>query len=150
MLQKKKTGFFIVTLVLTAMGWLTACGPQEKILSGADQDAVLAFSEAATDKLFAGLVANDYETFSGDFDADMRAAIPATDFEAWKQDLDNKIGNYLSRQVDRVTQSGEFYAVVYQAKFEQDEPVVVRVVFRVAEPHSISGLWFDSEKLREK
>jgi hypothetical protein len=150
MVMRKLTGFSVVALVLTALTWLTACGPQEKKLSDTDQAAVLAFSEAATDNLFAGLIANDYATFSRDFDADMQAAIPATKFAAWKQDLDNKIGNCLSREVDQVTQLGEFYVVVYQAKFEQDEPVIVRVVFRVAEPHSISGLWFNSEKLRQK
>jgi hypothetical protein len=64
--------------------------------------------------------------------------------------LDNKLGKYLSRQVDQVTQSDEFYVVVYQAKFEQEEPVMVGVAFHVAEPHSVSHLWFDSEKLRQK
>jgi hypothetical protein len=145
--MRKNTGFFIVAIVLTALAWLTAC---EKNLSGTDQAAVLAFSEAAMDNLFAGLTANDYATFSRDFDTDMQAAIPATNFAAWKQDLDNKLGNYLSRQVDQVTQSDEFYVVVYRAKFEQEQPVIVGVAFHVAEPHSISHLWFDSENLQQK
>jgi len=80
----------------------------------------------------------------------MQKTIPATNFAAWKQDLDNKIGNYLSRIVDQVIQSQEFYVVVYQAKFDQEELVIVGVAFHVAEPHAISHLWFDSEKLRQK
>jgi len=121
-----------------------------KNLSGTDQAAVLAFSEAATDNLFAGLTANDYATFSRDFDPYMKKTIPTTEFAAWKQDLDNKLGNYLSRQVDHVTQADEFYVVVYQAKFEQEESVIVEVAFHVKEPHPIANLWFDSEKLRQK
>ena len=148
--MRRTTGSLVIAIILSALACLTACNPQEKILSGTDQAAVLAFSEAATDNLFAGMTANDYASFSRDFDADMQAALPASHFETFKQDLDSKIGNYLSRTVDQVIQSGEFYVVIYQTKFELEEPVIVRVVFRVAEPHSISGLWFDSKKLRQK
>lgn len=139
-----------MAIVLFVLACLAACSPQEKTLSGADQEAVLAFSEPATDNLLAGLAANDYAAFSRDFDAQMLRAIPATSFLAMKQELDGKIGGYLSREVDRVLQSGQFYVVVYQAQFEQEEPVTVRVVFRVEEPHAISGLWFDSDRLRQK
>ena len=61
-----------------------------------------------------------------------------------------KIGAYLSREVRSVEQSGEFIAVIYTAKFELDDPVIVRVVFEAAEPHSVTGLWFDSARLRRK
>jgi hypothetical protein len=135
---------YIVTIVLSALVSLTGCG-QDKIMSGIERATVLSFSEAITDNLFAGLTANDYATFSRDFDTDMQKTIPATNFAAWKQDLDNKLGKYLSRQVDQVTQSDEFYVVVYQANFEQAEPVTVGVVFHAVEPHAISHLWFDSE-----
>ena len=122
--------------------WLTAC---ERTLSGTEKAAVLAFSEAATDNLFAGLTANDYEAFSRDFDSDMYDELSVTDFAAWKQELDNKIGNYLSRNVDQVTQSDEFYVVVYQAKFDKAKQVTVTVVFHASD-HSIALLSFDSEK----
>lgn len=141
----KTAVFYIVILVLTALVGFTGFG-QDKILSGTDRVAVLAFSEAATDNLFAGLTANEYAVFSRDFDTDMQKNIPATNFATWKQDLDGKFGNYLSRKVDQVTQSGEYYVVVYQAEFEQEEPVIVGVVFHASD-HSISRLWFDSEKL---
>ena len=132
----------IVVLVLSTLVWLTAC---ERTLSGTEKAAVLAFSEAATDNLFAGLTGNDYEAFSRDFDSDMYDELPVTDFAAWKQELDNKIGNYLSRNVDQVTQSDEFYVVVYQAKFEKAKKVTVTVVFHASD-HSIARLLFDSEK----
>jgi len=142
---KKNTGFSIVAIVLIALVGLTAC---ERQLSGAHRTAVLAFSEAATDNLFAGLAANDYATFSRDFDPDMQKDVPATRFAAWKQDVDSKLGNYLSRQVDHVSQDDEFYVVVYQVKFEQQESVTVEVAFHVKKPHPIAHLSFDSQKLR--
>ena len=140
---------FIIVLAFSYFVWRTAFG-QETVQSSIKKDSVLSFSEAATDNLLAGLNANDYATFSRDFDSHMRREIPATKFEGWKQELENKIGNYLSRQVDQVTQSDEFYVVVYQAKFEKEEPVIIGVAFHAAEPHSISHLWFDSEKLQQK
>ena len=136
---------FIVVLVLNVLASLTGC---ERILSGAERAAVLAYSETATDNLLAGLNANDYAAFSRDFDTDMQKVMPATNFAALKQDLDNKLGNYLSRQVDHVTQADEFHVVVYRAKFEQEESVIVEVAFHVKEPNPIAHLSFDSEKLR--
>jgi hypothetical protein len=140
--MRKNTGFFIVAIVMIALAWLTAC---ERTLSGTEKASVLAFSEAATDNLFAGLTANDYAAFSRDFDSDMYEELPATEFAVWKQELDNKIGNYLSRQVSQVTQSDEFYVVFYQAKFEQEEQVTVTVALHASD-HSIALLSFDSEK----
>jgi hypothetical protein len=141
--------FFVVVLFLSALVWRTTYS-QEKELSGTEKAAVLTFSEAATDNLLAGWAANDYARFSHDFDSYMKREMPATKFTAWKQDLDIKIGNYLSREVVQVTRSDEFYVVVYQAKFKKEEPVIIGVAFHAVEPHSIGHLWFDSEKLQQK
>jgi hypothetical protein len=73
----------------------------------------------------------------------MLNAMPESQFISLKQDRGNKLGNYLSRKVASVNQLGEFIAVIYTAKFEKNEQVTVRVVFRAAEPHNISGLWFN-------
>ena len=42
-----------------------------------------------------------------------------------------------------MVQQGEFYVVHYDAKFEKEGAVTVRVVFRIADPHQVSGLWFN-------
>jgi hypothetical protein len=142
--MRKIPRYFIVAFALSALAWLTAC---EKVLSGTEKDAVLAYSETATDNLFTGLAANDYAVFSSDFDTDMQAEIPATNFAAWKQDLDANLGKYLSRRVDRVTRSDEFHVVTYNVKIEQEEPVTVTVAFHAAQPPSIGFLAFDSGKM---
>lgn len=122
---------------------LTACGSQETVLGEEDAEAVLAFSEAKTDNLLAGMKAGDYAAFSRDFDQQMLDAMTETQFEALKTDRDETLGAYVSRQVNRVVQTGDFYAVFYDAKFEKDDAVAMRVVFRVAEPNQVSGLWFN-------
>jgi PBP1b-binding outer membrane lipoprotein LpoB len=121
---------------------LTGCSPQETALTGDEQDAVLAYSEAKTDNLLAGMNANDYAAFSKDFDQQMLNAMTQAQFDALKKDRDEKLGQYVSRQVNKVIQTGDFNVVFYDAKFEKEDPVTVRVVFRIAEPHQISGLWF--------
>jgi hypothetical protein len=141
-MKNNKTIYAFLCLVI-ALGLLAGCGPQETTLAGADRDAVLAYSEAKTDNLLAGMNAKDYATFSKDFDADMLAAMTEAQFATMKADRDAKLGLYLSREVSSVNQTGDFYVVIYNAKFEKEAQVTVRVVFRVADPHSISGLWFD-------
>lgn len=140
--MKTKTILTVSFAVLLSL-FLFGCGSSKTELTGADMDAVLAFSEDKTDTLLSGMNNNDYAAFSHDFDADMLNALPQAQFDTLKKDRDSKLGLYISREVSSVELSGNFYAVNYIAKFEQDDNVAVRVTFRVAEPHQVSGLWFN-------
>ena len=122
---------------------LSACVSSESTLTDSDQTAVLAFTEPKTDALLAGMNANDYAAFSADFDQEMRDAMPQSAFESFKQERDETLGLYESRTVREVLESDGFYTVIYDAEFEKADSVTMRVVFRVAEPHAVSGLWFD-------
>lgn len=122
---------------------LTACGPRESTLTDSDQAAVLAFAEPKTDALLAGMNTNDYAAFSADFDEEMLNAMPQSGFESFKQERDETLGLYVAREVREVLESDGFYIVIYNAEFEKADSVTMRVVFRVAEPHEVSGLWFD-------
>jgi hypothetical protein len=132
-----------VVSILGALVCLTAC---ERVLSGRERSAVLEYSEAATDNLLAGWTAGDYAAFSRDFDADLQEEIPVTDFAALKEELDGKLGDYLSRTVEKVTRADEFCVVTYRARFEREDPVVVTVAFHAAKPPRIAFLSFDSKK----
>ena len=138
--MKKIARGSIVVLLVSNIFWLSAC---ERTLSGNERAKVLAFSEAATDNMFDGFAANDYGVFSRDFDSDMSERVPAAYFAAWKQEVNHKLGKYLSRQVNQVTQANEFFVVVYQAKFEQQEPVIVTAAFHAS--GSIAFLSFESD-----
>lgn len=141
--MKYSTRYVFIVFILSALVWLTGC---ERDLSGAERDTVLASSQAVTDNLFAGYNANDYEAFSRNFDAAMRREIPAAQFAALKQELDNKIGSYVSRTVDRVARSDELYVVTYRARFEQADPVKVTVVFHSSDARLIGLVGFESEQ----
>ncbi len=81
----------------------------------------------------------------------MKKALDETAFNGLVQNLGQKIGRYQSRQVEKVEQTGGLYAITYQAQFEKDNPVSVRLIVRPAAsttPMQVSGLWFDSPKLR--
>jgi hypothetical protein len=141
--MKNKKKIYLLLVAALSISLLAGCGPQETTLAGAERDAVLAFGESKTDNLLAGMNANDYAAFSRDFDEGMLNGITPAQFETLKKDRDVKLGLYVSRQVNKVLQTGDFYAVLYDAKFEKEAAVTVRVVFRVAEPHKVSGLWFN-------
>jgi hypothetical protein len=142
-MKKSYSVILVFGITLLFLIQLTGCASGNKTLMGADKDAVLAYSEAKTDNLLAGMNANDYAMFSMDFDKEMLAAMPQSQFDSLKKDRDARLGAYVSRKVNSVVQIGDFYSVTYDAKFEKDDAVSMRVVFRAAEPHQISGLWFN-------
>ena len=139
-IEKKVSILFLVAFIFSL---LAGCGSQSTSLTEEDKEVVLAFSEGKTDNLLTGMNANDYAAFSRDFDQDMLDAMSQTQFAELKKDRDAKLGLYVSREVHSVTQTGDFYTVNYDAKFEKDDAVTIRVVFRIAEPHQVSGLWFN-------
>jgi hypothetical protein len=139
----KKYFLFLLAVLLSSS--LAACkSPAPNVLSGEDREAVLAFSEAKTDNLLAGLTSGDYAVFSKDFDKPMRNGMPEGAFQYFKQDRDARLGEYVSRTVEDVAKGNDgYYTVIYAVVFERDKDVIMRVVFRQEEPHEISGLWFN-------
>jgi len=147
-----KKRLFWGSVVLWLVLLLSACGGQAKpqTLSGDARDAVLAYSEDMTDNLLTGLSEGDYAAFSRDFTEQMATSLSEAKFPELTLQIIGKLGAYVSREVQSVEQVDEFITVTYAAKFEQDDPVTVRVVFEAAEPHRVTGLWFDSVKLRQQ
>jgi len=141
----------VVFLLVLAIS-LSACGAKAtpQTLSGEAREAVVAYSEEITDNLLEGLNAGDYAAFSRDFTEQMKTSLSEAKFPDLSLQIIGTLGAYVSREIQSVEQTGDFVAVIYNAEFEQDDPVTVRVVFDIAEPHLVTGLWFDSAKLRQK
>jgi len=139
----KKILVVLLAGCLTAI--LSACiSPAGEVLSGDDREQVLAFSEAMTDNLMAGLNSGDYAVFSQDFDKTMQQAMTDANFHSFRGDRNTKLGKYLSRTVQDVYKTNkDFYTVIYNANFEKAGDVTMRVVFHTKEPHQVSGLWFN-------
>jgi len=124
-----------------------ACA-RDMLLQGADQAAVLAYSEPITDNLLQGLNQRDYATFSKDFDSQMRSAIPPAAFQSQViGTVSGKVGSYVSRQVRQVVRSGSQVTVVYNAKFTKENDVLITLSLTAAQPHQVSELFFDSTSL---
>jgi hypothetical protein len=135
-------GVLLTGLMVLSLAGLTACQPQERVLSPQESAEVLFYADAKTTNMMAGLRSGDYVAFSRDFDDAMRGALSAEKFPAFRDDTRAKIGDLQSRKVDSVRQSGDFVAVVYIARFTANDNVTLRVVFRVAAPHQIAGLFY--------
>jgi hypothetical protein len=137
------------TIIITIIGTflllaLAACSPQQAStdLQGSERDAVLVYAEPSADNLLQGLKSGDFTTFSRDFDATMRTAIDEQKFKDLRANLDNKIGTYQSRAVDKVTDYGNFVTITYKSTFSKAPSVQILLSFSKDTTHQVSGLYF--------
>ncbi|WP_332449245.1 DUF3887 domain-containing protein [Methanoculleus sp.] len=140
---------FLVALVILAAISVAGCMSQETVLSGDDATEVLAYADPIADNLMQGFNEGNYTMYSRDFSPEMRQALDEAAFEQTREDVTSRIGLYESRSDPVVTETGEFVAVTYRATFEREDGVALRLVFEKDDPlHRLSGLWFNSPKLR--
>jgi hypothetical protein len=139
--------FLVLLPILCLCSVLSACrhpGPSGTMLSLADQQAILAFSEPEVDNLLEGLKTGDYAVFSKDFSEDMLQAMPGEKFQQWKKERDARLGWYLKREVEGIVKRSDgTYTVIYQAYFAFNDNVLLRVVFEAGPPHRIRSVWFE-------
>jgi hypothetical protein len=137
--------------MLIAATLVSACTPDPpKTLTGADKDAVLAYSESIADNLLDGYNTADYATFTQDMNDTMKKTLNEDYFKKnIIGSVFSKVGKYQSRSIESVLQTSKYVTVVYTAKFEKDDPVAVRISLDPAGAHQVSGLWFDSANLRK-
>jgi hypothetical protein len=139
----------VLLVALSLIGLVTACqkkssGPGGAMLSEADREAVLAFSEPRMDSMLDGWNADDYAAFSKDFSEEVLQSMPSEQFEKLKNAEFTGLGRYYSREVESVVyRSDGFYTVIYYVVFANHNEVLLRVRFQAEEPHQISGLWFN-------
>lgn len=125
-------------------------GCSKKADVSVDQQSVLSYADPIVDNLLAGFNEGNYAKFSKHFDNRMRSALPEAAFAQMRQSIISKIGRYKSRTVSKVQKQGPGTLVIYNAEFEKESGVEVKVVFtKNREKNLVSGLFFDSPKLRE-
>ena len=138
----------LIITFLVATG-LAGCS-SAKTLTGSDREAVLAYGEPIADNLFRGMNAADFKTFSRDFDAQVVVALPEKAFnDTILGTVGGKLGKYISRQVESVTDLGNTVVIIYLAKFEKDDQVTVNLALGTATPHLVAGLHFNSPSLSQ-
>jgi len=130
---------------------LAACskGKEETQNESTDEQKILAYAEPIVDNLLLGLNEGNYQKFSRDFDGQMKSTLNSNVFMQTRQRIVERIGNYVSKRFLKFEEKGEFIGVIYTAEFEKEKGVTVRVVFRKGdERHQVTGLWFNSPRLR--
>lgn len=130
-------GVFIISVMVVA---ISACAqkPEPEYANSIAEGILLAMNE------------NDYAKYSEHFDEAIKDAMPESVFEQANIAIRDKIGDYISKQFWKVEDKGIYTIVYYKAKFTHEpKDVIVKVVFQEIEGAIyVSGLWFDSPKLR--
>jgi mRNA-degrading endonuclease YafQ of YafQ-DinJ toxin-antitoxin module len=143
-------GMLIIASLIGGCALLSPAQSKTVTLEGEEREAVLEYAAPMGENLISGLVNRDYATFSKDFDATMKKGMDEAAFEKLLSTLTDKLGAYQSHEISQVLQDEKYTIVIYRLTYEKDNLVTMRIVFNRAEPHLISGLWFDSPELRKK
>ncbi|WP_292519633.1 DUF3887 domain-containing protein [Methanoculleus sp.] len=137
--------------LLVVLAAVLACGCMslETVLSGEEAAGVLAYANPIAGNVMQGFNEGNYTKYSRDFGPEMRQALDEAAFEQNREFVTSRIGLYESRRDPVVTEIGDYIAVTYRAKFEGEDGVALRFVFKKDDPsHRLDGLWFNSPKLR--
>ena len=117
-----------------------------------DAVEVLNFADPMTESLLQAMNKDDYDKFSKDFSNEMRQALTEENYNKQIGTIKGKIGVYISGSKEFIGKqfNNQDILVNYKATFsEEADSVLVTVVFRHnAHENIISGLWFNSPKLR--
>ncbi len=123
---------FITIVLLT--GLLAGCGAAQTEPS---------YAGAMTENVLTALNAGDYTKFNQDFDEAMKTALSEASFTTLKNQLQSKYGDYVSKELDKVTVSGKYTTVVYNAKYTRAAKVVITISFSTVDGKNlVSGLYF--------
>ena len=140
----KKILLFTACLLIVLGG-----GCSKKASVSVDQQSVLSYANPIVDNLLAGFNEGNYAKFSRDFDHQMKTALPEAAFNQMRQSFVPKLGLYKSKAFSKAQKQEQGTLVIYDTEFEKESEVKVRVVFtKKGDKNLISGLFFDSPKLR--
>jgi hypothetical protein len=136
-----------IASVLLLMASLPGCGKSEEPAVTPSEPE---YAAAIVDGIMQAFNAGDYAAYSEHFDEAMKKALNETVFRETGDFIRKKIGDYISREVTQVKVEEIYTTVVYKAKFtDEPEDVKVTVSFLETEDYVfVSGMWFDSPKLR--
>ncbi len=143
--MRKSTIIVLLVIAVAAVGIYILTLPPS-----IDVQRVRGYSDAMTEDLLQGLKDGNYTRFSLHFDTAMKGSLTEEAFLQLRTFLDSKVGEYTSKEFVRAERSGEYIMTFYKASYtEEPAGVTVRTVFsEVNGTAYMTGLWFDSPKLR--
>jgi len=113
----------LAAVMLLVVVGLVACAPSARDIPADEAEVLRGELEPMVDNLLAGLEGGDYAAFSRDFDAQMREAMTEAKFADLRAQFDEKLGRYQARQFVKAEEIKGFTALIYDARFEDEEQV---------------------------
>jgi len=142
MMQRTATGIACGILIMLAL--ITS-------LSACEKTSEPKYAGPITEEILTAMNRGDYTQFSEHFDRPMRDALPEANFIELRDVIKPLIGDYVSKEFWQVEEQEEHTVVRYNTKYtEETADVIVTVSFQEIEGQIyVSGVWFDSPKLRK-
>jgi hypothetical protein len=139
-IMKNITRFLLVLSVFAFL--LAACQPKVEVayIEGDEKAAITALAQPVAEHILAGVASGDYDLFSQDFDADMKAALTGTQFSAIVKAYGG-LGQPQGTELLNIEDKAEFYGVNYKVTYAE-KIVLMLVVLAKSEPGLVTGLWF--------
>jgi len=138
---------------MVIIGMLAACSPGVVTLADAEAQAYAAEVADISENLLVSLSARDEAGFTRDMEPIMKEASSGEKFTQIYDGVIGKLGAYVpnSLVLVKVQDADRFRNVIYKADFANELGVTVRVVFTTQDvTPRVTGLWFDSQLLRQK
>lgn len=149
--DKNKTFQKISLIFFVVLNLFFISCTKETEITGEEKQKILNYAEPIADSILKGFNENNYEIFSKYFDTTMKKALNEENFYNTRKMIYSRIGLYVSKNKPQIFRKPPFIAVVYKANFEKEQNVVVRLVLQqYGKEYLVTGLWFNSPKLREK
>jgi hypothetical protein len=131
-----KRSFILIiflAVLLIAVPLFTGCGQVAK------------YSDPITENILISMNRSDYAGFSRDFDETMKRELPEGSFDAFVDQVNGQIGNYIadSKRMTGVNVKNGLTTATYEADFTAMEDVTVEVVYQeIGGKMKVVGLWF--------
>jgi len=137
----KRSTILLAVAILVISAMIISCSPPKPEPP---------YASEITENVLTGLNQSDFAGFSRDFDDTMKTAFTEQAFAQTRDLIKSKVGDYQSKQYLKTEEKEPYTTVYYKAQFTNEpDGVIVRIVFQeIGGKPLVSGLWFDSPKLR--
>jgi PBP1b-binding outer membrane lipoprotein LpoB len=144
--MKLKTTTLVISIILVLV-FITGCST--KTTTTATTQAEPSYASAMTDNILAALSQDNYAKFSQDLDEAMKEAMKEMNFHGLSSQLKDKVGDYVSKELQIVQVKDGITTVVYAAKYTKDDNVTITISFRIVDSQNlVAGLYFNAPSLQ--
>jgi uncharacterized lipoprotein YehR (DUF1307 family) len=145
----KKIGLLLLCLMMACS--LAACGNK------ADSKVVRQYADGMTENMLLAYNEDNYEQYTANVNSQFKAAVTEDKMKEGNEMVRGKIGDYVPgskkfKDAVKTSEKGKKYLVVrYNAEFtDETENVLVTMIFDDNKAHQVSGIFFNSPRLRQQ